>query len=388
MAGWHNNTSSSIAASSTSEDEQGRIAAMTLTMGDVVPAAITALVKLDVFEAFGRAGNNNNNNGAQASLTAQEIATLAMPGKSINMGYLERLLRILASHKVFSETVAPCLDDANKLDPIRRFGLTPISKSLVKNDTAGSLAHSLVLREQTFPMMTFSRIHEAVLENKPDHEPFKIAHGMHIWEYEAQQKNAQEAELVNQMLLNQSKWNMHAILEKYEGFKDVRVLVDVGGGLGTALGAITELYPHIHGINFDLPHVIASCLPLQGVDFVGGDMFKSVPSGDAIFMKWILHNWDDDDNIKLLKNCHAALPAKGKVIVVEYVLPEITNPDSLHDKLAFHMDFVMLAMFVVGARERTEREIRQLALAAGFAQVNFIVDANALSIIEMHKLDS
>ena len=104
--------------------------------------------------------------------------------------------------------------------------------------------------------------------------------------------------------------------------------------------------------------------------------------------QWILHSWDDDNNIKLLKNCHAALPAKGKVIVVEYVMPEITNPDSLRDKLAFHMDFVMLAMCMVGARERTEREIRQLALAAGFAQANLVVEANSLSIIEMHKFDS
>lgn len=58
---------------------------------------------------------------------------------------------------------------------------------------------------------------------------------------------------------------MNMILEKYEGFKDVRVLVDVGGGLGSTLGAITERYPHIQGINFDLPLVIASCVPCQGV---------------------------------------------------------------------------------------------------------------------------
>jgi hypothetical protein len=99
--------------------------------------------------------------------------------------------------------------------------------------------------------------------------------------------------------------------------------------------------------------------------------------------QWIIHNWDDDNTIKLLKNCHTALPVKGKVIVVEY----IANPDNLHDQLAFKMDFSMLAIFVDGARERTEREIRRLALAAGFAQVDLIVEANALSIIEMHKLE-
>lgn len=272
-AGWHSDTSSSFAASSTSEDEQSRIAAVILTMGEIVPAAITALVKLDVFEALGRAGNNNNNNNNgdtrnAASLTAQEIANLAMPGKSINVGYLERLLRILASYKVFSESVTSCSDDANELSPIRRFGLTPISKSWVRNDTVGSLVHTLLFQQQGASMTTFSRIHEAVLENKPDHEPFKIAHGMHKWEFEAQRTNAHDAELFNQMMLDQTKWYMHAILEKYEGFKDVRVLVDVGGGLGTTLGAITERYPHIHGINFDLPHVIASCPPRQGVSYL------------------------------------------------------------------------------------------------------------------------
>lgn len=78
MAGWHNNTSSSIAASSTSEDEQGRIEAMALITGSTIPTAIVALVKLDVFEAFARAGNNSNNNGAHLTMTSQEIANLAM----------------------------------------------------------------------------------------------------------------------------------------------------------------------------------------------------------------------------------------------------------------------------------------------------------------------
>ena len=263
MAGWHNHTSSSIAASSISEDEQGRIEAMALITVSNIPAAIVALVKLDVFEAFARAGNNNN--GDQLSMTAQEIANIAMPGKSMHMDYLERLLRILASHKVLSETVTPCLDGTNELERIRRFALTPISKCFVKNDAAGSLAQFLLLAESPFLKRSYDHIHKAVLENKPDHEPFKMAHGMHLWEHHSQNKNAQEVELFNQGMLNHSRLSMNTILEKYDGFKDVRVLVDVGGGLGSTLGAITERYPHIHGINFDLPRVIASCVPRQGV---------------------------------------------------------------------------------------------------------------------------
>jgi hypothetical protein len=106
----------------------------------------------------------------------------------------------------------------------------------------------------------------------------------------------------------------------------------------------------------------------------------------VLHWQWVLHMWDDNSNIKLLRNCHNALPAKGKVIVVEYLLPEITNPDNLHDKLVFQFDLSMMAVLVDGAKERTEREIRQLALAAGFAQVNLIMNADSLSIIEMHKI--
>ena len=86
-----------------------------------------------------------------------------------------------------------------------------------------------------------------------------------------------------------------------------------------------------------------------------------------------------------MKNCHNALPAKGKAIVVDFIVPEITNPNSLHDKLVFQLDLKMLAVLGVGARQRTEREIRQLALAAGFSQVNLIMVIDSSSIIEMHK---
>ena len=70
---------------------------------------------------------------------------------------------------------------------------------------------------------------------------------------------------------------------------------------------------------------------------------------------------------------------------MEYMLPEIIYPDRLHDKSAFQFDFSMMACLSDGAREGTKREMQQLALAVGFAQVNLIVDANSLSILEMHK---
>jgi caffeic acid 3-O-methyltransferase len=74
-------------------------------------------------------------------------------------------------------------------------------------------------------------------------------------------------------------------VKKYEGFKDIKTLVDVGGGTGKTLENIISSYPHIHGINYDLPHVIAEAPTIPGIEHVAGSMFESVPSGDAIFMK-------------------------------------------------------------------------------------------------------
>ncbi|KAE8766573.1 caffeic acid O-methyltransferase [Hordeum vulgare] len=102
------------------------------------------------------------------------------------------------------------------------------------------------------------------------------------------------------------------LLELYHGFEGIGTLVDVVGGLGAVIHAITTKYPGIKGINFDLPHVISDAQPYPGVEHVGGDMFESVPSGgDAILMKWILNCFSDQECAKLLKNCYDALPDHG-----------------------------------------------------------------------------
>ncbi|KAE9585965.1 putative anthranilate N-methyltransferase [Lupinus albus] len=104
---------------------------------------------------------------------------------------------------------------------------------------------------------------------------------------------------------------MKRVLEFYKGFEHINKLVDVGGGLGINLNLITSKYPHLHGINFDLPHVIEHAPTYAGMEHMGVDMFESVPHGDAIFMK------SDEHYLKLLKNCHKATHDDGKVIVLK-----------------------------------------------------------------------
>ncbi|KAJ8633496.1 hypothetical protein MRB53_026832 [Persea americana] len=84
---------------------------------------------------------------------------------------------------------------------------------------------------------------------------------------------------------NHSAVVMKKILETYKGSQGLKVVVDVGGGIAATLNLIISEYPHIKGINYDLPHVIEDAPPYPGMEHVGGDMFASIPSGDAIFMK-------------------------------------------------------------------------------------------------------
>ena len=83
-----------------------------------------------------------------------------------------------------------------------------------------------------------------------------------------------------------AKISIKTVMAAYkDGFGSIGSLVDVGGGTGGAVAEVVKAYPHIKGVNFDLPHVVATAPAYDGVSHVGGDMFESIPCADAIFMK-------------------------------------------------------------------------------------------------------
>ncbi|KAJ0512447.1 putative O-methyltransferase domain, S-adenosyl-L-methionine-dependent methyltransferase [Helianthus annuus] len=186
---------------------------------------------------------------------------------------------------------------------------------------------------------------------------------------------------------DRTKIVMKMILEKYKGFEGVKELIDVGGGLGVNLELIVSKYPNIKGINFDLPHVIKDAPPYPGVEHVGGDMFQSVPKGDVIFMKSILHDWGDGYCLKCLKNCWAALPEGGKVVVVEAIIPDPESDPRYSDevyKTAIESDMIML-IANPGGKERTAKEYIVLAKEAGFSSVEIICGVSTFWIMEFYK---
>jgi hypothetical protein len=143
--------------------------------------------------------------------------------------------------------------------------------------------------------------------------------------------------------------------------------VDVGGGQGVLLAAILQANPGMRGILFDLPHVLESAkrvMEAAGVgdrcEIVPGDFFASVPvGGDAYILKWVLLDWEAEDALTILRNCHRAMQAHGKLLGVEMLIPPGNAP--------FAGKVIDLGILVsVLGRHRTEAEYRGLLSAAGF----------------------
>ncbi|KAF2322471.1 hypothetical protein GH714_017205 [Hevea brasiliensis] len=148
---------------------------------------------------------------------------------------------------------------------------------------------------------------DAILEGG---NPFEKAHGVPMYKHIS--LNQESVKNFNKAMDNLSSYILSKVLDTYSGFRGLNSLVDVGGGSGVAINMIISKYPSISAINFDLPHVIKEAPPRPGVKHVGGDMFSGIPSAEAIMMKDVLHNWSDEHCIKILKNCHDALPKGGR----------------------------------------------------------------------------
>jgi O-methyltransferase domain/Dimerisation domain len=150
-------------------------------------------------------------------------------------------------------------------------------------------------------------------------------------------------------------------------FSRTRTIVDVGGGNGALLAAILAAHPHAAGIVLDLPHVVEATrgsLRRHGLadrcEVIGGDFFACVPDGgDVYILSRILHDWQDEQCLALLRACRRAMTRGSELLIIERVIPDDDRPS-----LALEWDIHMLAN--TGGRERTEAEYHDLLDLAGF----------------------
>jgi hypothetical protein len=171
---------------------------------------------------------------------------------------------------------------------------------------------------------------------------------------------------------------------KYDG---IQTLADIGGGAGTAIIATLKQYPALRGILFDQADVIqrsAETIKAAGLEsrcaMHAGNFFESIPAGaDAYSMRHIIHDWPDDLSIKILSNIRKAIPANGRLLIIETVIPE--GNDFAPGKL-----FDMLMMLFPDGKERTEAEYRKLLSASGFALHSVTPTQSPVSVIDARPI--
>jgi hypothetical protein len=276
---------------------------------------------------------------------------------------LYRVLRALASVGVFTET------------PPGAFALTPMA-TLLRTDIPGSM-RSLGIMYVEEQYRAWGDLIHSVQTGQP---AFEHRYGMPIFDYFAQ--NPESAQIFNEAMSGWTSQFVGGVVGAYD-FSPFGTIVDVGGGHGTLLASILGHHPSARGILFDLPHVAAGAeqsLTAAGLadrcQCIGGDFFAAVPAGgDAYILAQILHDWDDERCITILRQCRQAIPDHGKLLVAELVLPPTEEPF-----LGKWLDLHMLVM--AGGRERTAAEYAALFQAAGFALARVIPTPPGPSVVE------
>jgi hypothetical protein len=200
---------------------------------------------------------------------------------------------------------------------------------------------------------------------------FEQVHGMRVFDY--LQAHPEEGRLFDTAMTESTARDAGEIAACYD-FSDMRILVDVGGGQGLLLASILQAYSQLQGILVDLPEVIrrsklvfAEAGVAHRCTAVPGSFFKIMPpGGDAYLLRHILHDWDDADASRIMRNCRLAMGATGRVLVVERLVG--ANHSAGLALLANDLEM----MVNIGGRERTEPEFRTLFAEAGL-QVRRII---------------
>lgn len=287
--------------------------------------------------------------------SAQDLAQAT----GTNPTALYRVLRALASLGIFAEEQG-------------RFVLTPLAECLLDPSMK-----ALATVRGEFQYRAWGELLHSV---ETGNSAFEKVYGKPIFDYFSDHPDM--GKLFDQAMTGVHGRETEAMLEAYD-FTGVGTLADIGGGNGSVIMAILRRYPAMQGILFDLPSVVERTKAnVQGAGLEGrcqvvaGSFFESVPPGaDAYLMRHIMHDWDDDKSLMILRNCRRAMGQGGKLLVVEGVVPSDNEPSV--------SKFFDLAMMVLpGGMERTEEEYRQLFEAAGFRLTRIVPTRTWVSVIE------
>ena len=294
--------------------------------------------------------------------TVGELATLS----SANPDALYRLLRALASVGIFAEGES------------RRFSLTPLAEPL-RSDIPGS-KRALALMSGDEQFRTWAEIDYSI---RTGQIAFDKVFGKPIFDYLGEHPD--KARIFDAAMVGIHGRESSAVLNAYD-LTGIEVIADIGGGNGSQITEILTKYTKLQGILFDLPHVVERAearIQASGLQhrcrLVSGSFFDAVPEGaGAYILRHIIHDWDDDKCLTILRNCHRAMSPTSKLLVIESVIPPGNDP--------FGGKFLDLVMLLIpGGKERTQEEYRALFERAGFELTQIVPTGTEVSIVEGRK---
>ena len=311
-------------------------------------------VKLGVFDALA-------SGSASAVCVASEL--------EVDAGMLSRLMRALGSLGLLQE------------DQQQSFSLTPMGELLHK-DHPQTLRDMILLEEGPEHYAVWKYLPDLIKEGRQD--AFLREFGQSVFEYAVQ--NPTYGSALNAAMSSNSSMENTWVLEALEDydFSSISHLCDVGGSHGYTLCHLLARHPRLRGIVLDLPSVIEDKALLcadkmrmgDRCTYVGGDMFREVPSADAYLMKHVLHNWNDAACGQILSTMHRAAPQNGKVLIIERIVP---GPNTPHFSKLFDIHMLVL----LSGRERTVEEYAGLLEGSGWRYVQTWYPASKmLGVIE------
>ena len=357
------------------EPEDALTALVNLSMSHVISQCLHIVAKLNVATIIGK---------AERALTAEEIAK--EHGGVINVNYLQRILRLLNSKGIFreirvEESIIPAFENNS---------ISQLLRTDIPNQPSCRL--SVIHSTESPAWRSWSRLEKCVMSSEP-RVAFVEENGMALFQYIS--KNPESAEAFNDALSNLSQSFINEIMKAYgstldELEKNEATVIDVGGGHGLAMKSIKEKYPKLNCKVVDLESVVEGAPDKNcGIEFVAGDFFKpeTLPKADVIFMKYILHDWTDENCKKILESCNLALNEGGRLLLAESVLPNAGESvgSELRGLDMFFMDIQMMVM--VGGKERTADEWSKLLEEDGHFKINRIIKTSIAThqLIEAYK---
>ena len=315
----------------------------------VIARALYAFAKLGIADLLG-----------DGALSSEELASTA----GVDPRALYRLLRTLSMADVVSESQD------------HRFALGPLGEAL-RSDVPGSMRAWATFSGEPYVLQAWEHIVHSIQTGQP---AWEHVHKMPIFEYFGQHPEA--AKIFDQAMTSLSAGEAPAIVSAYD-FSGIRKLVDIGGGQGLLLRTILKSHPKMTGVLFDRPYVVEGVheqLAQEGLtercEVVPGDFFQAVPAGaNAYLLKYVIHDWDDERSLAILRNCRRAMTNDARLVLVETIVPAPGKPH--YAKL---QDLEMLV--VAGAQERTVDEYSRLLERAGFKLVRVVPTTELSSILE------